>query len=167
MSLKLWTVRPESDFILLEKQGFYTADSQFVLPEWKDAYQWMSYHLAQKTPAPAGIDVPVWAWQQAQGNKRSKPDLRYGGYLEKGVRGVRIEFMIPEEQVLLSDFDGWHAVLNNFCFSLDDAEYDYHERLENELSASEFEQIKQQSWLRIFDLDLLPADKCIGLGCLH
>ena len=69
---------------------------------------------------------------------------------------MRIEFSLPQEQVLLSSFDGWHAVLNHHFFSLDDEEYEYHERLETELAADELEQAKQQSWLRIFNLDLLP-----------
>ena len=156
MLIKLWTVRPESDFSLLQQQGFYTADNVYVMPERRAAYQWMARQLAAKTPAPAGVDLPLWAWRHAHGNRKSRPDLRKRGHLEKGEAGVRIEFSLPQEQVLLSSVDGWHAVLNHHFFSLDDEEYEYHERLETELAADELEQAKQQSWLRIFNLDLLP-----------
>ena len=51
MLIKLWTVRPESDFSLLQQQGFYTADNVYVMPERRAAYQWMARQLAAKTPA--------------------------------------------------------------------------------------------------------------------
>lgn len=159
MLLKLWTVRPASDYALLQTQGVYVADERFVLPEWRCAYQWMADQLAKKVPPPAGVTVPVWAWYRAHGSLRPKPDLRRSGHLAKGQKGVRIECVLPAEQVLLSSFDGWHAVLNNHCLSLDDAEYENHEHLARTLSAEAFERVKQQSWQGIFDLNLLPDPK--------
>ncbi|MDO4226213.1 DUF3841 domain-containing protein [Neisseria sp.] len=156
MLIKLWTVRPASDFAILQKQGVYTADERYVMPERMEAYQWMSRRLAEKTPAPAGVRFPLWAWYHAHGSKRPKPDLRKRGHLEKGEKGVRIEFLMPETDVLLSSFDGWHAVLNNHFFSLDDQEYEHHENMENKLSAADLQQAKEKSWLRIFDLNLIP-----------
>ena len=153
--LTLWTVRPATDYDLLKEQGFYTADECFVMPERLEAYRWMSRRLSEKTPAPPGVCFPLWAWYRTHGDKHPKPDLRRSGHLEKGEKGVRIEFMIPAEQVLLSSFDGWHAVLNNHFFSLDDREYEYHEKLETELPPDALQQEKEKSWLRIFDLSLL------------
>lgn len=156
MLIKLWTVRPASDYALLQATGSYTADSNLIMPDRKAAYQWMARCLAEKTPAPAGVDFPLWAWYHAQGNQKSKPDLRRRGHLEKGGQGVRIELMLPQEQVLLSSFDGWHAVLNNHFLSLTDEEYEQHASMETALSANALKRAKQKSWRRIFDLSLLP-----------
>ena len=76
--------------------------------------------------------------------------------MEKGGQGVRIELMLPQEQVLLSSFDGWHAVLNNHFLSLTDEEYEQHASMETALSANALKRAKQKSWRRIFDLSLLP-----------
>lgn len=156
MLLKLWTVRPLDDYLLLKKQGFYTADAAYVLPERIEAYRWMSQKLAERTLPPQGVEMPLWAWYCAHGSRQPKPDLRKTGHLEKGAQGVRIEFAMPAEQVLLSSFDGWHSVLNNHFFSLDDAEYAYHETLKTKLPSAEYQREKERSWQRIFDLDLIP-----------
>ncbi|UYZ73367.1 DUF3841 domain-containing protein [Moraxella bovis] len=85
----------------------------------------------------------MWAWYHAHGANKPKPDLRKSGHLPKGERGVRIEFTLPKERVLLSNFDGWHAVLNDWCFALDDDEYEHYGRLEQTLPPDEFQSIKE------------------------
>ncbi|MFC3873357.1 hypothetical protein [Neisseria musculi] len=39
---------------------------------------------------------------------------------------------------------------------MDDQEYEHHENMENKLSAADLQQAKEKSWLRIFDLNLIP-----------
>lgn len=154
--LKLWTVRPETDYFILEKQGAYSTDEHLVFQHRLIPYRWIAQKLAEKVPAPMGITLPIWAWYRAHGLQRIKPDLRKKGHLSQGERGVRIEFEVPENQVLLSSFDGWHAVLNNHCFTLTDEEYEFYENLEMNMSAKEFQKVKQATWDKIFDLSLLP-----------
>lgn len=153
--LKLWTVRPESDYFLLEKQGVYHTDEHLVPSHRLEAYYWISEQLNKKVLAPKGVSLPIWAWYRAYGLNQAKPDLRKKGHLQKGERGVRIEFNAPEDLVLLSNFDGWHSVLNNHCLALSDEEYYFYESLEKTCSKSDFEKIKRESWLKIFDLNLL------------
>lgn len=154
--LTLWTVRPLSDYTLLQQQGIYRTDSQKILPHRLPAYRWMAQRLAERCPPPFEGALPVWAWYRAYGTRQPKPDLRKSGHLPKGEAGVRLELEISGHDVLLSSFDAWHAVLNDCCFALTDAEYEHYEHLAHTLPAAEFEQIKRQSWLKIFDLDLLP-----------
>lgn len=154
--LKLWSVRPESDYFLLKKQGVYHTDERLVSHHRLEAYYWIAEQLRKKVQPPEGITLPIWAWYRAHGLKQLKPDLRKRGHLQCGERGVRIEFSVPENLVLLSNFDAWHSVLNNHCFALNDAEYEYYEQLEQTCSTGKFEQIKQESWQKIFDLSLLP-----------
>lgn len=156
MLLKLWTVRPLSDYEILCQNGIFRTDETFIDDYHVDAYRWIAEQLAKKTPKPTNVTMPVWAWFRYEGTKKPKPDLRKTAHLPPKTQGVRIEFDIPENQVLLSDFDAWHCVLNDFCYALTDDEYDYYEKLEQTLSKTEFLAIKQQTWQRIFDLDLIP-----------
>ncbi|MFW1912040.1 DUF3841 domain-containing protein [Acinetobacter ursingii] len=153
--LKLWTVRPENDFFLLQKQGVYHTDEHLVSNHRLEPYYWIAQQLRNKVEPPLGVTLPIWAWYRAYGLNKIKPDLRKKGHLQKGERGVRIEFEAPENLVLLSSFDSWHAVLNNHCLALNDIEYNYYEKKEQSCSKNDFEEIKKESWLKIFDLDLL------------
>ncbi len=153
--LKLWTVRPENDFFLLEKQSVYRTNENLVPSHRLEPYYWIAEELRKKVPPPTGVGLPVWAWYRAHGLNQMKPDLRRKGHLQHGERGVRIEFNAPEDLVLLSSFDSWHAVLNNHCLALDDSEYDYYQNLEQTCPKDIFEKIKKESWLKIFNLDLL------------
>lgn len=154
--MTLWTVRPASDYEILERDGVYRTDPTLVDEHRLTAYYWIAGELAKRTPPPPDVVLPVWAWYHAHGAKRPKPDLRQSGHLPKGKSGVRIEFTIPTEMVLLSNFDGWHSVLNDWCFSLTDEEYEHYECLAQTLPPNEFHQIKQQTWQKIFDLTLIP-----------
>lgn len=161
--LKLWTVRPRSDFFLLQEQGFFRTDRRFVDNFFLKAYDWMAGQLKKKTPSPNGVDLPVWAWYRYDGLNQIKPDLRRNAHLKRGEKGVRIEFEAPENLVLLSSFDAWHAVLNDWCFSLNDEEYDYYKKMEKICSKAVFEEMKRQSWLKIFDLNLLDDPNTYGV----
>ena len=55
---------------------------------------------------------PIWFWHQYKNSKSKRPDLRESGLLSKGTKGVLIEFEKPETEILLSDFNLWHFVLN-------------------------------------------------------
>lgn len=73
----------------------------------------------------------MWGWYHWEGKERPKPDLRSSGHLPKGATGVRIEFEIPENRVILSDFDAWHFVLNRWFLCLCEKEdKDFTEELE-------------------------------------
>lgn len=78
-------------------------------------------------------------------------------------RGMRLEIEIPQEQILLSDFDLWHYPLNYWYFP--DSEED-DQRFEQRCAAKaiDFYQMKPlpdqalheqlvASWEKIFDLD--------------
>lgn len=75
---------------------------------------------------PNDVIYPVWAWYQWEG-VRKRPDMRthrYGG--KKGTPVVLLTIDVPNNMVLLSNFDMWHVVLNNGYLPLydkDDIEY--------------------------------------------
>lgn len=159
--LTLWTIRPQTDFEILRQKGVFITDPAYVDDYHIKAYRWLSGELAKRTLPPSGVVFPVWAWYVAHHRHKPKPDLRYGGFLPKGTKGVRIEFTIAKERVLLSNFDAWHSVLNDWCYATDDKEYDHYQTLETQLSPHDFLKIKEQSWQKIFDVSSIPDDYAI------
>ncbi|NMX21197.1 hypothetical protein C5S30_01900, partial [ANME-1 cluster archaeon GoMg4] len=106
-----------------------------------------------------------------------KPDLRRSGHLPRGTSGVRIEFIVSSDRVLLSDFEAWHAVLNCWYLSLSEVESDNWDNRceiagikigwENWHPPSPKEEL-MRSWERIFDLKLLKKHSAwMGGGAIH
>jgi len=76
---------------------------------------------------------PIWAWVK-------KPDLRHSCHLAKGKKGVRLSIDVPDELVLLSEFNAWHFVLNDTYLPPTNNEY------ENDYNQEQ----KEISWINIF-----------------
>jgi len=119
---------------------------------------------------PQESDWPIWAWYHYDGAKKPSPDLRCSALLVPGERGVRIELEIPEERVLLSDFDAWCAVLIGAAMLEGEAEVERFwkecaevglpngwgmtwEDTDKVLAHPDFGERMRRSWNQIFDLD--------------
>lgn len=91
---------------------------------------------------------------------KKKPDLRSSGHLEKGKIGYRIEIQKNKNEVLLSDFELWHYVLNNWY--LPESEEDskaFDKRIQLQYPMTSDDDIKnfekkviEDSWGKIFDM---------------
>ena len=99
---------------------------------------------------PCGVRHPVWAWLQYESETAKRPDLRRSGHLPAGTPGVLIEFAIAEDQVLLSDFDLWHYVLNRWY--LPQTSWELREALGDTRTNRTDTRTLNASWQRIFDL---------------
>ena len=164
--MKLWTVQPYHFWEVLQEEGMLCGDLSYVNKDWLPAYQWLATQMELRVgPRPHERAFPVWAWYQHDSQRRKKPDLRRSGYMTPGQRGVRIEFEIEDNLVLLSDFYLWHCVLNNGYLA--ESEED-DERFEAEVQASglsynqycshpDYHQQIVASWQRVFDLDWVDA----------
>lgn len=88
-------------------------DKEYRHPEFIDhfenAYNWMICKMQSKIKDSPKNIMPIWAWKCFEGKK---PDLRRIGFANRGNRMLRITLNIPNDEVLLSDFDLWHYVLN-------------------------------------------------------
>lgn len=113
----LWTVQDMAAWERLRQQGVLRTDGRRSQVYYRHAYRWMAEQMRMRLP-PSHARFPLWGWRQWQGMRRARPDLRASGHLVKGTTGVRIEFEIAEDRVLLSDFDAWHCVLNRCFLSL-------------------------------------------------
>lgn len=129
----LWTIQPEEVYKSLMKDGVFRTEENLSLigdiPEFKMQYDWLADKMKLIVgKAPAGVKYPIWAWHTWEG-KRKRRDLRNNGYGNKGTRMVQLEIEIPDQDVLLTDFDLWVAILNGFNLNIeseDDFERDYY-----------------------------------------
>lgn len=151
--MRLWTIQyPEAYKDLCEK-GYLRVPDDRVDELWKKSYDWLVGEMIKKIgKPPSGVHYPLWAWHTLDG-KRNKPDLRMGGYAKRGERQVLIEFEIPDDKVVLTDFCLWHFVLNDFWIidAVDDNEWEEkHKWFENH-SQEEQKILKVKSWQKVFD----------------
>lgn len=98
-------------------------------------------------PSSNGI---LWAWYRYRDEKRPIPDLRCSGHLEKGTPSVFIEFEMPENQALISDFENWHFPLNNYYFGNDQSFERKLKIYKDKEYPGYIQKIIEQSWSKIF-----------------
>ncbi len=60
---------------------------------------------------------------------------------------------IPTSRILLSDFEAWHAVLNDWFLSWNESEDDAFDRGNDQRSEEARHALIEESWNRIFDLE--------------
>jgi hypothetical protein len=111
--------------------------------EFRRPYEWMAKRLGRRVPAPSQHAAPVWAWYQYDGEARPRPDLRRTGHLPRGTHGTRLELMLPASRVLLSDFELWHYVLNDWRIPVSG-------------------RARGKNWDKVFDLDYHHPDVAAG-----
>ncbi len=167
----VWTIQPDHVWEMLQRDGILygpeTVDEQIF---WRTAYDWMVEQMERRLgPRPKPGAYPLWAWYQWDGAARRKPDLRSALHVPGKTKAVRIEFEIAEEQILLSDFQAWHAPLNYAYFALNEAE---DEAFEAELAQHglswepgillpdpTYHARILKSWEHIFDIDGIDPDR--------
>lgn len=147
----LWTIQDEAAFEVFEKTGVLRADPNHLLfdGDFQDAYQWMADQMRHRIGAsPEGVQYPVWAWYQWEG-QRKRMDLRRSGYAKRGTPLVQIIFEADPQEFLLSDFDAWHFVQNEHYLADSESKWD-------DFYANDGDQRKEEiiaSWDKIFDMD--------------
>ena len=157
----LWTIQPEELYRRILETGVYICDpQQCSMPEFSEMYDWLAEQMKARigTP-PEGVVYPVWAWY-AQRGKHHKPDLRSERWTNgsAGDKFVCIEIEVPDEQVLLSDFDSWEMVLLDALISETEAEDHELDRFYQKLSPEKQREMKYRNWERVFDISPLNND---------
>lgn len=170
----LWTIQTEEVWELIQKTGSYRCDpfkapmiqsfddqlvGKELDPQLSGAYTWLAEQMTSRIgPAPEGVRFPVWAWNLYEGKR--KPDLRKERWTN-GAGGERlacIELDVPDDKVLLSDFDNWHCVLSRWAITESEEEsekihvYFDHVDLETENA------FLRENWKRVFDIDPFEND---------
>lgn len=176
--MRLWKICEVSLWEQLQREGVLYYDASLLDGEdcWtKTAYDWMR---GQMTKRIRGYDgrYPWWAWHTVDGKR--KADLRCYVFRDWRPReeSVRLALDVPDEEVLLSDYDHWHAVLNGSCKPNESGYQSWHhislsvreerrvERAFRTMSLEQRRPIVERSWERIFLLTYPKRPKEGGWG---
>jgi hypothetical protein len=118
------------------------------------AYDWLAEQMKLRVgEPPQGVNYPIWAWHLLDG-KPVKVDLRKTEFNNYRGEHYALTIDVPDAQVLLSDEENWHFVLNNWYLSAakNEADYDAAEVWFDALPPDAQRNEKQKSWNRIFDV---------------
>lgn len=111
--------------------GFFEGNIDFIDINFLQAYKWMRKQMKKRLKK-YDNSFPIWLWPQ-------RPDLRQAIYAyERDRDHVLLEITVDEDEILGSDFDAWHYVLNKWVLGYENESIDI-----------------EKSWERIFDYDFL------------
>ncbi len=167
----LWTIQPLAVYNLLQTTGVYRCDPSLAfMRDYPLQYRWLCDQMSKRIgPPPGGVIYPIWAWYQWE-PKRKRPDLRNERW-GNGIRGdrfVRMEIDVPDDEVLLSDFDSWSIILLNGLISATEAEYDRLQAVCDALPTEEDQwAMRSRNWERVFDLSPLDDEWCTRGNCIQ
>ncbi|MBQ6517223.1 MAG: DUF3841 domain-containing protein [Anaerolineaceae bacterium] len=162
----LWSIQSEEVHEIIQEEGVYRCGETYVDPDFKNAYDWLVGEMVKRIgPQPEGVRYPVWAMHTWYG-KRQKPDFRSlrWEWGRKGEYYVCMEIDVPESNVVLSDCDYWHSVLNDFPLTKSEEEFDNLARKYDPLPAEEKQKFRENSWLGIFNFGNTDNDKWADSG---
>jgi len=158
--MRVWTIQPVEILARLTAARVLYADPACIPKEFRHAYDWMRAQMGRCLPYYDG-HFPWWGWRTPH------PDLRQSGHLPRGTQGVRLELEIDPNEVLLSDFDAWHSVLNRGYLGLSEAEDEaWYRRFEAAVPnrwvwppPEPWYSDILTSWERVFNLEALAASE--------
>lgn len=123
--MKCYTVQKLSAWEEAKQKGFLTGNKTYINEEWfLSYYLWMMKQMAKRIKNYHN-EFPIWVWLDAS-------NICFSELLDD--EWVLLEIDISEEQILLSNFEAWHFMLNDWNFDE-----------ENKTIC------KDQSWEYIFD----------------
>lgn len=151
----LWTIQPEEVYALIQRTGVYHCDyAKSGMDDWQEQYDWLVREMKERIgEPPEGVSYPVWAWYMWEG-ARKKPDLRRErwGNGWKGERFACMEIDIPEERLILSDYDTWSVILLNGLLADTEEECELLEKECEAMPPDAQRDYKYRNWKNVFDL---------------
>lgn len=158
----LWTIQPLSLYEKLLKQGILHCDPEqdgfwgLDSKEFRTAYNWLVEQMKFRVGSPPkDVQYPFWAWALIDGVSKM-PDLRRTEFNNYVGESVVLELEIPDADVLLSDEENWHYVLNNWYLHDVNSEEDKWEETDawfDSLPPDNKDAVRRKTWERIFDKD--------------
>lgn len=170
--MRLYSVQPRFVYDVLCRDGIFLARPLRSGEQWffadapaaQRAYEWLCDEMVRRgLPRPAADVFPVWAWYHYMGSGKPKPDLRFADLKAAAAAGrhVLLSLDVPDQDVLLHDFDAWHYPLNYWYFSTQRANARFERRCKAAgcplyegvpLADARLHQELLSSWQIIFDL---------------
>ncbi len=170
LCMLLWTIQNYTAYENMLKSGLLTANEDYLFCEddFKFAYNWMTAKMKEHNIIPPqGINYPVWGWYQWEG-KRKRRDMRESGHAKRGDKIIQLTIEVPDKEVMLSDFDLFHYVLNYWYLPIDEQDdnkfedeykslgFTWHDLQDFNIQSQEMDFLRKKitsSWNRIFELE--------------
>lgn len=170
--MRLFTIQPRFVYDLLSSGQAHVATPRKEAEHWlndeddhaRRAYEWLCEQMQRRGMSRPHADAyPVWAWYEWAGPARARPDLRTSSLKSwaREARHVLLTLDVPESQVLLHDYDAWHACLNYWYLGRPREHNDFERRCKAQglsfyrqkpLPDPLLHQELVRSWEQIFDL---------------
>src|SRR5690242_18674787 len=129
--MRLWLIARLEVWEQLQRDKELLYDPARLPPSFQPFYQWMCQQMAKRLPNYQG-NYPWWAWIRWVPGK-PMPDLRSWdvelNYFPPEESVVRLELLVPDEEVLCSDFESWCSVLHNEYVAQTQAEVEWWQSL--------------------------------------
>ena len=177
--MKIYTVQPIDVLIKVINHGILYSDpitygGDPEIDFFLKAYKWLIPQMHKRIPSnhiPENT-YPWWGWYRYS-ETTPKPKFSHANYRNSPETISILSLDIPDNYVLLSDYDAWHHVLNDAYLGFDYEEKAFIDDLcrncgldkkkfkylinSNQLdSYPEYKERFRETWERIFDLDFTP-----------
>ena len=161
-TMRLWTIQPMEVVNILKHKEVYRCNTKLSenYIDFKDAYLWIAGEMDRRgIPHPKNVQLPLWAWHTRDW-KHKKPDFRTVGLGTPNKKYACIEFEIPDNLALLSDYNAWHYVLNKSWFdgSTNEEEWNKLHNWYDSLKLDTQYKLTVDSWQKIFDITPLDNE---------
>lgn len=134
-----YSIQTKEAWDMANKQKCLQGNPAYIcFEDFEESYSWMMEQMSKRLPRYRG-ERPIWLWLE-------KPDMRQSLHAETNSAIVRLTIQLEEEDVLVSDFEDWHFVLNNSYLAYSEAEYEEYKR-------GEAKHGKPDTWVRIFEME--------------
>lgn len=166
--MKLWSIQTEDVYNKVMSDGYCIVDrnkseclyaDNKIDEQFDRSYNWLVEKMTEKIGKPENVVLPWWAYYKSCGVRDlTLKDLQYFG--TPGKEYMLLELEVPDNEVVLSDLDAWHFVLNNWWLdgSLNEEEWDKNNEWIESLSPEERQKVKTESWNDIFDIEPFEND---------
>lgn len=167
--MKLWSVQTEDVYEKVMKNGYCYVDKRKaeclyddngkIDESFKRSYDWLVEKMIKKVDKPNDVEYPWWAYYKNDGIRDlTLEDLKYYG--TPGKEYLLLELDVPDKEVVLTDLDAWHFVLNNWYLdeSLNEEEWEKNNEWLESLTHDDRQRVKTESWDRIFDIEPFEND---------
>ena len=146
LTMTIWTIQEESFLDELKRNGVVRRCLSNVGDEFRAEYRWMVGEMRSRGISIDPSTTPLWGWRSYDSANSCRPDLSDEILLEKGTKGVCLKLDVPANLVLLSQFEMWVWILNDWYIPFDEVgQIEAEKRVATEAE-------KLRSWRRIFEL---------------